>query len=171
MLCTSEDGIAVVTSTIKKVKERCADIHVIGAASNVSFNLPMRKYVNQGFIILALQAGMDSSILDPLNKDMRGLIYAAEALLGQDEFFSEMALATEGMEPLIFSPTIIISCLLITFFMKNKNLSQKLKFWENLTRQSYGNPRKARLGFRRFPAVILTGFCEAVHHRQPLLPV
>jgi 5-methyltetrahydrofolate--homocysteine methyltransferase len=45
----------------------------------------MRKYLNQGFIVLALQAGMDSSILDPLNKDMRGLIYATEALLGQDE--------------------------------------------------------------------------------------
>jgi 5-methyltetrahydrofolate--homocysteine methyltransferase len=89
MLCTSEDGIAVVIDTIKKVKERCADIHVIGAASNVSFNLPMRKYVNQGFLVLAMQAGMDSSILDPLNKDMRGLIYAAEALLGQDEFCME----------------------------------------------------------------------------------
>ncbi|MDR2020277.1 MAG: methyltetrahydrofolate cobalamin methyltransferase [Treponema sp.] len=89
MLCTSENGIEVVTSTIKKVKERCADIHVIGAASNVSFNLPARKYINQGFIILAIQAGMDSAILDPLNKDMRGLIYAAEALLGQDEFCME----------------------------------------------------------------------------------
>jgi 5-methyltetrahydrofolate--homocysteine methyltransferase len=89
MLCTSEDGIAVVTGTIKKIRERSADLHIIGAASNVSFNLPMRKYVNQGFIVLALQAGMDSSILDPLNRDMRGLIYAAEALLGQDEFCME----------------------------------------------------------------------------------
>jgi 5-methyltetrahydrofolate--homocysteine methyltransferase len=89
MLCTSEDGIAVVLSTIKKIKERQADIHVIGAASNVSFNLPIRKYVNQGFIVLAMQAGMDSAILDPLNRDMRGLLYAAEALLGQDEFCME----------------------------------------------------------------------------------
>jgi 5-methyltetrahydrofolate--homocysteine methyltransferase len=85
MLCTSEDGIAVVSATIKKIRERCADIHVIGAASNVSFELPARKYINQGFLILAMQAGMDSAILDPLNKDIRGLIYAAEALLGQDE--------------------------------------------------------------------------------------
>ncbi|MDR1277373.1 MAG: methyltetrahydrofolate cobalamin methyltransferase [Treponema sp.] len=89
MLCTSEDGVAVVLSTIKKIKERQADIHVIGAASNVSFNLPIRKYVNQGFIVLAMQAGMDSAILDPLNRDMRGLLYAAEALLGQDEFCME----------------------------------------------------------------------------------
>jgi 5-methyltetrahydrofolate--homocysteine methyltransferase len=89
MLCASEDGIAVVTGAIKKIRERCADIHIIGAASNVSFNLPARKYINQGFIILALQAGMDSFILDPLNKDIRGLSYAAEALLGRDEFCME----------------------------------------------------------------------------------
>jgi 5-methyltetrahydrofolate--homocysteine methyltransferase len=89
MLCTSENGIALVTSTVKQVKELYGDIHVIGAASNVSFNLPARKYVNQGFIILAMNAGMDSAILDPLNKDMRGLMYAAEALLGQDEFCME----------------------------------------------------------------------------------
>jgi 5-methyltetrahydrofolate--homocysteine methyltransferase len=89
MLCTSEDGIALVIDTIKKVKQRYADIHIIGAASNVSFNLPARKYVNQGFIILAMNAGLDSAILDPLNKDMRGLIYAAEALLGQDELCME----------------------------------------------------------------------------------
>jgi 5-methyltetrahydrofolate--homocysteine methyltransferase len=89
MLCTSEDGIALVVDTIKKVKQRSPDIHVIGAASNVSFNLPARKYINQGFIILAMNAGLDSAILDPLNKDMRGLIYAAEALLGQDELCME----------------------------------------------------------------------------------
>jgi 5-methyltetrahydrofolate--homocysteine methyltransferase len=89
MLCTSEDGISLVTSTVRQVKERYKDIHVIGAASNVSFNLPARKYVNQGFIILAMNAGMDSAILDPLNRDMRGLIYATEALLGQDEMCME----------------------------------------------------------------------------------
>jgi 5-methyltetrahydrofolate--homocysteine methyltransferase len=89
MLCTSEDGVSLVTDTIQKVKARKPDIHVIGAASNVSFNLPARKYINQGFIILAMNAGLDSAILDPLNKDMRGLIYAAEALLGQDELCME----------------------------------------------------------------------------------
>jgi 5-methyltetrahydrofolate--homocysteine methyltransferase len=85
MLCTAEEGIALVTQTIKTVRERYEDIHIIGAASNVSFNLPARKYVNQGFMVLAMHAGMDSAILDPLNKDIQGLIYATEALLGQDE--------------------------------------------------------------------------------------
>jgi 5-methyltetrahydrofolate--homocysteine methyltransferase len=89
MLCASEDGIAKVVTTIKKIKEQYPDIHVTGGASNISFNLPARKYVNRAFIILAMNAGMDSAIIDPLNKDMMGLIYAAEALLGLDDYCLE----------------------------------------------------------------------------------
>jgi 5-methyltetrahydrofolate--homocysteine methyltransferase len=89
MLCASEDGIIRVINTIKKVKEMYPEIHVTGGASNISFNLPARKYINRAFIILAMNAGMDSAILDPLNKEMMGLIYATEALLGQDEYCIE----------------------------------------------------------------------------------
>ena len=89
MLCASEDGISMVTTVISEIRKRCPSIHITGAASNVSFNLPARKYINQGFMILAMNAGMDSAILDPLNGDMMGLIYAAEALLGEDEYCIE----------------------------------------------------------------------------------
>ena len=47
-----------------------------GAISNISFNLPERRLVNQAFAVLAIDAGMDSLILDPLNKDLMGMIYA-----------------------------------------------------------------------------------------------
>jgi 5-methyltetrahydrofolate--homocysteine methyltransferase len=89
MLCTSDDGIAKVTETMQTVKAQYPTIHLTGGASNISFNLPMRKFINRAFIILAMNAGMDSAIIDPLNKDMMGLIYAAEALLGQDELCME----------------------------------------------------------------------------------
>jgi 5-methyltetrahydrofolate--homocysteine methyltransferase len=89
MLGASEDGITTVVTTIKKVKEQYPDIHVTGGASNISFNLPARKYINRAFIILAMNAGMDSAILDPLNKDMMGLLYATEALLGLDDYCLE----------------------------------------------------------------------------------
>ncbi|MDR3324388.1 MAG: methyltetrahydrofolate cobalamin methyltransferase [Spirochaetaceae bacterium] len=85
MLCTSEDGIEKILATMKAIKALQPAVHLTGGASNISFNLPARKYINRAFIILAMAAGMDSAILDPLNKDMMGLIYAAEALLGQDE--------------------------------------------------------------------------------------
>ncbi|MDR2135358.1 MAG: methyltetrahydrofolate cobalamin methyltransferase [Treponema sp.] len=89
MLCTSEDGIAKIIETIKTVKEICPDVHITSGASNISFNLPMRKFVNRSFIILCMGAGMDSAIIDPTNEDMLGLIYAAEALLGKDEMCME----------------------------------------------------------------------------------
>ena len=89
MLCASENGIATVTNTIIKVKELFPEIHVTGGASNISFNLPARKFINRAFIILAMNAGMDSAILDPLNKEMMGLLYATEALLGKDDYCIE----------------------------------------------------------------------------------
>ena len=89
MLCTSENGINVIVDVIRKIKAQYPAIHVIGAASNISFNLPARKMVNQAFVVLAINAGMDSVILDPLNRDIMGMIYATEALLGNDEYCIE----------------------------------------------------------------------------------
>ena len=89
MLCTSEDGIVSILEVMRTIKKHYPDIHITGGASNISFNLPSRKYINQGFIILAMSAGMDSAIIDPLNRDMMGLIYATEALLGKDELCIE----------------------------------------------------------------------------------
>jgi cobalamin-dependent methionine synthase I len=86
MLCTSEDGIKVVLDVIRQIKEQYPTIHVTGGASNISFNLPARKFVNQAFIVLAMGAGMDSAIINPLHKHMMGLIYATEALMGMDEY-------------------------------------------------------------------------------------
>lgn len=89
MLCTSEDGIAMNVAVIKNIRERYPDIHITAAVSNISFNLPARKMVNLGFTVLAMSAGLDSAILDPTNRDMMGVIYATEALLGKDDYCME----------------------------------------------------------------------------------
>jgi 5-methyltetrahydrofolate--homocysteine methyltransferase len=89
MLCTSEDGINMVADVIRTIKEKYPTIHVTGAVSNISFNLPARRLVNQAFTVLAMNAGMDSGILDPLNQDLMGLIFATEALMGEDEYCME----------------------------------------------------------------------------------
>ena len=89
MLCTSEDGIAMVEEVMTKIRERYPSIHISGAVSNISFNLPARKLVNMAFVCLAIKAGMDSAVFDPLDKQLLGVIYATEALLGQDDFCME----------------------------------------------------------------------------------
>jgi 5-methyltetrahydrofolate--homocysteine methyltransferase len=70
----------------KSIKEMYPAIHVTSGLSNISFGLPSRKYINQAFLILAMNAGMDSAIMDPTKKDMLGVLYATDALLENDEF-------------------------------------------------------------------------------------
>jgi len=89
MLCTSEDGISMVVEVIQSVKEQYPAIHVTGAVSNISFNLPVRKVLNQAFLVLSMNAGMDSAVLDPTNRDMMGMMYATEAMLGLDDYCME----------------------------------------------------------------------------------
>ncbi len=89
MLCTSEDGISMVEEVMSSIKKEYPSIHITGAVSNISFNLPARKFVNRAFATLAMKAGMDSAVLNPLDKDMMGIIYATEACLGIDEMCIE----------------------------------------------------------------------------------
>ncbi len=89
MLCTAEDGISMVEEVMTSIKEQYPTIHITGAVSNISFNLPVRKLVNQAFVVLSMKAGMDSAVLDPLNRDMMGMIYATEACLGMDDYCME----------------------------------------------------------------------------------
>jgi 5-methyltetrahydrofolate--homocysteine methyltransferase len=89
MLAASEEGAVTVFDTIRKVKARCPDVHITSGASNISFQLPLRRFINRSFILLCMGAGMDSAIMDPADTEMRALIYAAEALLGRDEMCME----------------------------------------------------------------------------------
>ncbi|MBQ6455226.1 MAG: dihydropteroate synthase [Eggerthellaceae bacterium] len=68
---------------IKATEPRC---HITSGLSNISFQMPVRKMINMAFMCLSMQAGMDSAIVDPLNRDMMGIIFATNALLGEDEF-------------------------------------------------------------------------------------
>ncbi len=84
-LATDQGALTTFAEVTKAVRQRKPDIHITSGLSNISFGLPVRKAINQAFLVLAIQAGMDSAILDPTNRDMVGLIYAAEALVGLDE--------------------------------------------------------------------------------------
>lgn len=89
MLCTSEDGIAMNEEVISTIRAQYPSIHITAAVSNISFNLPVRKLINIGFTVLAMKAGLDSAILDPTNRDLLGIVFATEALLGQDDYCME----------------------------------------------------------------------------------
>ena len=85
-LGTSPEALETFCETTKLIKEEYPTIHVIGAVSNISFGLPVRKMIDIPFMILAMAAGMDGGILDPTSRDLCGMLHATNALLGDDEF-------------------------------------------------------------------------------------
>ena len=84
-LATDNNSFLNLVQEIKEIRELYPTIHITGAVSNISFGLPLRALMNKTFMAFAVQAGMDSAVLDPLNKDMIGTIFAAYALLGKDK--------------------------------------------------------------------------------------
>jgi cobalamin-dependent methionine synthase I len=75
-----------VLNTIKGIKEYFPKVNLICGLSNISFGLPSREILNQTFMIQTMTMGMDSYILDVLDKNMMGFVYASLALLGKDEY-------------------------------------------------------------------------------------
>lgn len=73
-------------AAIEKIMQIFPGIHTICGLSNVSFGLPLRKFLNQTFMSMAITKGLDAAILDPLDKRMMANILAAEALAGKDRF-------------------------------------------------------------------------------------
>lgn len=59
-----------VLDAIRQLRGRYgADIHITGGFSNVSFGLPCRRLINDVFTIMAIEAGADSGIIDPVTSN------------------------------------------------------------------------------------------------------
>lgn len=71
---------------VRRIKEKYPTVNVTAALSNISYGMPARKLVNCNFLTLAIQAGLDSVIADPLNREVIGTIFATEVLLSRDKF-------------------------------------------------------------------------------------
>ena len=83
---TNQAAFTLFSECCRRIKAQYPDIHITSGLSNISFGFPgFRKPLNMAFMALAMQAGMDSAIVDPTNKDMVGLMYATELLTEQDE--------------------------------------------------------------------------------------
>ena len=76
----------IAIEVIRRVKKHFSDVNTTCGLSNISFGLPQRARLNRCFLIMAMTAGLDSAILDPLDKDLIDAVTATEALLGKDRF-------------------------------------------------------------------------------------
>ena len=74
---------------VRSLREKYPEAHIFGGHSNASFGLPGRKILNNAFISLAVLAGCDSLMIDPVMNPTLGFIefkLGTDVLIGKDEF-------------------------------------------------------------------------------------
>ncbi|MDO4731489.1 MAG: dihydropteroate synthase [Clostridia bacterium] len=73
-------------NNIKLIRKELPDIHIVCGLSNISYGLPKRAVLNRAFLTCAMLSGLDSAIINPLDKDLMSCIYAADVILDNDEY-------------------------------------------------------------------------------------
>ena len=86
VMAIATDITAVLTTleTMRTILKEFPKAHLTGGLSNVSFTLPARALINRTFLTLAIEAGLDSAIMDPLNRGLMEALYASNVVLGRD---------------------------------------------------------------------------------------
>ena len=72
-------------AAVGQISAKFPGVHISAGVSNVSFGLPLRKLLNETFLLLLMAHGLDAAIVDPCDQQLMWNIMAAEALLGRDE--------------------------------------------------------------------------------------
>ncbi|MFW9998157.1 MAG: dihydropteroate synthase [Candidatus Odinarchaeota archaeon] len=84
----TENGKTALKS-ISTIMTSLPGVHTTCGLSNVSYGLPERFLVNRTFLVCAVAHGLDSAIIDPLDKKIMTSVITAEMILGKDEFCGE----------------------------------------------------------------------------------
>jgi 5-methyltetrahydrofolate--homocysteine methyltransferase len=97
------DAATAMFETIRLVREELG-LNVSCGASNVSFGMPDRHSIDAAFLTMAIRAGMNAAITNPLRQPVRKAALCADLLLGRDGYGAawiadhraEQAAAQEG---------------------------------------------------------------------------
>jgi 5-methyltetrahydrofolate--homocysteine methyltransferase len=85
-VATDSSAGSAVLGGVAEIARRFPGVHTICGLTNISHGLPARKLVNRTFLVAAMGAGLDAAILDPTDRDLMASLFAAEAVLGRDEY-------------------------------------------------------------------------------------
>lgn len=83
----------VTLDTLRTIKESFPGARTTMGLSNISFGLPGRALINAAFLQMAIYAGLDAAIMDPLNEDMMQAARTGNALMGRDRHFRKYSRA------------------------------------------------------------------------------
>ena len=81
---TGERNALVTLETLRRCREEL-EVRTVLGVSNISFGLPQREKLAGPFLTLALGAGLDAAILNPLSEAMMDAWQAALTLTGRDK--------------------------------------------------------------------------------------
>jgi 5-methyltetrahydrofolate--homocysteine methyltransferase len=81
------DAATAMYETVRAIRDELG-VNVSCGASNISFGMPDRSDIDAAFLTMAIQAGMNAAITNPLHAPVRTATLAADLLLGRDEFGS-----------------------------------------------------------------------------------
>ena len=84
MSADSQAGRVALDTIRLVVKEFGVNISM--GASNISFGMPDRKYINATFIAMAIHAGLTCPITNPLVTEVKTAVLAADLSMGRDEY-------------------------------------------------------------------------------------
>jgi 5-methyltetrahydrofolate--homocysteine methyltransferase len=79
------DAATTMLETIRLVRDELG-VNVSCGASNISFGMPDRRGIDAAFLSIAIAAGMNAAITNPLHRETRKAVLAADLLLGRDAF-------------------------------------------------------------------------------------
>lgn len=77
-------GRVALDTAVLVVKE--FGVNITMGASNISFGLPDRKYINAAFIAMAIRSGLTCPITNPLVLEVITAVLAADLAMGRDEY-------------------------------------------------------------------------------------
>ena len=69
---------------VRRLREELG-VNAVCGASNISFGLPDRPILNAAFLAMAVAAGMNCAITNPIEPEIRKILLAADVMMGNDE--------------------------------------------------------------------------------------
>lgn len=95
VMSVATDGNAcnVTLETMRTILKEFPKCHLTAGLSNVSFGLPARALINRAFMTLALEAGLDSAVMDPNERGLMETLLASNVVLGRDRHCAQYSRA------------------------------------------------------------------------------
>ena len=79
------DAATAMFETVRLIRDELG-VNVSCGASNISFGMPDRRSIDASFLTMAIHAGMNTAITNPLHPEVRKAVLAADLLLGRDAY-------------------------------------------------------------------------------------